>query len=232
LKKAYNDGGIKIMISAFGAKEFPTTLGYDAVDCATRLGNFVKDNNLDGVDLDWEDNAAMNVGTGVGEEWLIDFTKTLSAIIPDHILTHAPQAPYFSEESYTQGNYMRVHREVGHLIDFYNIQFYNQEATSYDTYEKLFTQSGSFFPRTSVQEIIDRGVQKEKVVVGKPATVAAAYNTGYMAPSALGAAVDRAYSELGWSSGVMIWQYGLDTDGAVIKGAMENLIEKVKNDQN
>ncbi len=47
------------MISAFGATQFPTTGGVDPVDCATKLGNFVLENNLDGVDIDWEDNAAM-----------------------------------------------------------------------------------------------------------------------------------------------------------------------------
>ncbi len=47
------------MISAFGATQFPTSGGIDPVDCATKLGNFVLENNLDGVDIDWEDNAAM-----------------------------------------------------------------------------------------------------------------------------------------------------------------------------
>ena len=36
------------------------------------------------------------------------------------------------------------------MIDFYNVQFYNQGSTSYDTYEKLFVQSGGYFPTTSV----------------------------------------------------------------------------------
>jgi hypothetical protein len=41
LKKKYNDNGVKIMVSAFGATEFPTTGGVNPVDCATKLGNFV-----------------------------------------------------------------------------------------------------------------------------------------------------------------------------------------------
>ena len=75
LKKKYNDGGVKVMISAFGATEFPTTAGYDPVLCATKLGNFVLENNLDGVDIDWEDNGAMEAGKG--EEWIISFTIKL-----------------------------------------------------------------------------------------------------------------------------------------------------------
>lgn len=64
LKKLYNDAGIKIMVSAFGDSEFPTSAGEDPTACGYKLGNFVLDNNLDGADIDWEDNAAMNRGTG------------------------------------------------------------------------------------------------------------------------------------------------------------------------
>lgn len=53
LKKKYNDAGIKILVSAFGATEFPTTAKYDPIETATRLGNFVLANNLDGADIDW-----------------------------------------------------------------------------------------------------------------------------------------------------------------------------------
>lgn len=48
------------MVSAFGATEFPTTNGLDPTMCAQKLGDFVLQNNLDGVDIDWEDNQAMN----------------------------------------------------------------------------------------------------------------------------------------------------------------------------
>ena len=75
LKKKYNDGGVKVFISAFGATEFPTTAGHDPVLVATKLGNFVLDNNLDGVDIDWEDNDAMEAGKG--EQWLISFSTKL-----------------------------------------------------------------------------------------------------------------------------------------------------------
>jgi len=32
--------------------------------CGTKLGNFVLNNNLDGADIDWEDNSAMENGIG------------------------------------------------------------------------------------------------------------------------------------------------------------------------
>ena len=55
-------------------------------------------------------------------------------MIPDHILTHAPQAPYFKDEYYKNGGYITVNKEVGDLINFYNIQFYNQGDSKYNTY--------------------------------------------------------------------------------------------------
>jgi hypothetical protein len=53
LKKMYNDKGIKLLVSAFGATEFPTSAGKDPVATANQLARFVQNNNLDGVDIDW-----------------------------------------------------------------------------------------------------------------------------------------------------------------------------------
>ena len=64
IKEVFNSNGIKLMVSAFGATETPTTSGIDATDCALRLADFVKSNNLDGVDVDWEDTAAFQNGIG------------------------------------------------------------------------------------------------------------------------------------------------------------------------
>ena len=53
---------------------------------------------------------------------------------PNHIITHAPQAPYFmGTTKYAHDAYNKVHREVGSMIQFYNVQFYNQGSTSYNT---------------------------------------------------------------------------------------------------
>lgn len=57
MKKAYNDAGVKIMISAFGATDMPTDK--DPVTVANDLAKFVLDNNLDGCDIDYEDNDGM-----------------------------------------------------------------------------------------------------------------------------------------------------------------------------
>ena len=63
------------MVSAFGTTDLPTTQNIDPIESAIKLGNFVKDNNLDGVDIFWIDTYAMKMGTG--EQWLITFTVKL-----------------------------------------------------------------------------------------------------------------------------------------------------------
>lgn len=71
--------------------------------------------------------------------------------LPNHIISHAPQAPYFASENYRNGAYIAVDKQAGSAIDFYNIQFYNQGDTTYDTFEKLFVESDGYFRKTSVK---------------------------------------------------------------------------------
>jgi len=117
--------------------------------------------------LDWEDNAAMENGTG--EAWLIECTKELRRHLPvgQYIITHAPQAPYFTGKNrYPNGGYTRINTEVGYLIDWYNIQFYNQGSNGYDSYASLFSISGGYFPHTAVDELIMQGVEPHKIIIG------------------------------------------------------------------
>lgn len=230
LKKLYNDKGIKILISAFGATEFPTSAGIDPIDCANKLGGFVNANNLDGVDIDWEDNAAMEAGKG--EAWLISFTRRLRELLPNHIITHAPQAPYFKQEYYPGGAYVTVHQQVGNLIDFYNVQFYNQGNTQYDTYNGLFLSSGSVFSGTSVKEIIQRGIPANKIVVGKPVTPGDASNTGWVSSNDLGQWTTTAYQTMNWYAGVMFWQYASDSDMQAIQRSAGYLKEQCETKRN
>ena len=106
-------------------------------------------NKLDGVDIDYEDTAAFQ--SGIGETWLITLTKTLRNKLPNAIITHAPQAPYFGGVFlYPQQAYLKVHREIGSEIQFYNVQFYNQDTSPYNTATTLFNVSGGWANGTSV----------------------------------------------------------------------------------
>jgi chitinase len=214
---AIHASGKKLLISAFGAAEWPTSGGVNPTTSANNLAAIVKQYGFDGCDIDWEDNNAMDGGTG--EAWLITFQTALRAALPSgqYLISHAPQAPYFyvNKAQYPNGAYQTVHKQVGSSIDWYNTQFYNQGSSSYDTCTLLLTASGGAFPGTSLFEIIASGVDSSKLLIGKPATPAGATNTGYMAPSALAACLSQA-SAKGWSAGVMLWQYTLDTSGSII----------------
>ena len=81
------------------------------------------------------------MSASTAENWLIAFQNKLRSLLPNHLITHAPQAPYFSTTQYTAGGYITVDKQVGNTIDFYNIQFYNQGGTTYDSYDNLFKVS-------------------------------------------------------------------------------------------
>ena len=48
-KQIYNDNGVKLIVSAFGATDFPTTAGQSAETTCGDLATFVKDNHLVGL---------------------------------------------------------------------------------------------------------------------------------------------------------------------------------------
>jgi chitinase len=164
---------------------------------------------LDGVDLDWEDNSAMELGTG--EQWLVDITVALRAKLPSpYLITHAPQAPYFTGTSkYKNGGYLTVHQKAGSLIDFYAIQFYNQASSSYDSYTSLFVTANGWATKTAVAELMAAGIPASKIVVGKPAAARDVVNTGLVAPADLASWCTTAKS-IGWNTGFMAWQYSSD----------------------
>jgi len=210
----YHKAGIKVLVSAFGATDFPTSVGrQNAVTVGQNLAKFVKDNNLDGVDLDYEDNTAMNAGQG--EKWVCDCTNTLRQLLPaPYIITHAPQGPYFmGPPSYPSGGYVAVDKTCGSAVDWYNVQFYNQESTAYATYTSIFQTADGWATGTSVGEIVKKGVPAKKLVVGKGVTQADVFNSGYL-PVATFAQILRQGVAAGYTAGFMGWQFSSDPTGA------------------
>ena len=79
------------MVSVFGSTDAPTTNGTDPVKVAQMVGAWVKEFNVDGVDVDYEDFDAVNKGDGSAEAWVIAFMKELRVLLPQsqYIVTHA-----------------------------------------------------------------------------------------------------------------------------------------------
>ncbi|KAF5375306.1 hypothetical protein D9757_009686 [Collybiopsis confluens] len=213
-KAAYQKAGIKLIVSAFGSTDLPTAK--DAKTIAGTMATWVLANDVDGIDVDYEDLDAMNAQDGKAEQWLIDFTNALRTQLPQgkYILTHAPLAPWFSASHYKTGAYTKVHKEVGSKIDWYNLQFYNQQAEYTDCNGLLNTSPT--FPGSAVFEIIKGGVSADKVVIGKPGGQADA-TTGYMAPADLAKCVEQAKGQ-NWNGGIMSWEYP-EANSAWIKAA-------------
>ncbi|KAF8916309.1 glycoside hydrolase superfamily [Mucidula mucida] len=166
LKAEYDAAGIKLMVSVFGATDVPTSSGADPVTTAQTMAAWVKEYDLDGIDVDYEDFNAFAAGTA--EAWLISFTTELRNQLPqgEYIITHAPVAPWFTPTHYTGGGYLKVHDSVGSKIDWYNLQFYNQGTSEYTTCDGLLTASSSTWPETALFQIIANGVDGSKLIIG------------------------------------------------------------------
>jgi chitinase len=231
LKDKFAAAGVKLLVSAFGSTQTPTSAGYDPVDCATKIAAFVTLNQYDGVDIDWEDTPSFSKGDSTGENWLITLTQNLRRLLPNSIITHAPQAPYFSGKAvYPKGAYITVDQTVGDLIDFYNVQFYNQGKGIYDTPQGLFNVSGDWCPGSSINEIIAAGVPASKIVLGKPAT-AADGNNGWMAADVLNQAIVDNYAYNGWNTGIMFWQFTHDLDGSYCNAVGKGVITQIQQEE-
>ncbi|KZP00464.1 glycoside hydrolase family 18 protein [Calocera viscosa TUFC12733] len=207
IKAEYVSAGIKLLVSAFGSTDAPTSDGEDPTTLANTMAAWVQEYDLDGIDIDYEDFNAFNAGTDAAVNWLVTFTQTLRAALPtgQYLITHAPVAPWFSASQYPAGSYLDVDSQAGSDIDWYNIQFYNQGTTMYTDCDGLLTTSDSTYPDTALFQINAAGVTLDKLVIGKPANSADA-TTGYMDPGTLATCVETAQSD-GWDAGVMTWEY-------------------------
>jgi chitinase len=127
MKQKLNDANITILISAFGETELAASLGEDPVTCGESLGAFVLNNNFDGATINWRDTSSMTAGTGEG--WLIKFVGALRGKIPNKVVTLSAYASFFSPSYTPGGGIAAVNKQVGNLINFYNVIYYNQGAT-------------------------------------------------------------------------------------------------------
>jgi len=138
---------------------------------------------------------------------LASFTRQLRVKLPQgqYLLTHAPVAPWFSPGKFGGGAYLTVESTVGNLIDWYNVQFYNQGSSEYTTCAGLLTASSSVWPKTSIFQIAASGIPLSKLVIGKPAKAGDASN-GFISTTTLAHCVLQAKNR-GWNAGVMVWEF-------------------------
>jgi len=232
---AHSKGAV-IMVACGGATENP--FDRNPTDYGTKIGQYAANNMLDGIDFDLENFDKGLVAPGKSAQATLDWivaannaARSAFAAIrgSQPIISHAPQGPYFGRVGDTTswagslGGYTAVEKAC--KVDFYNVQFYNQGATCYTTYEGLFVRSGtscSVFPGTSISEINQWGVPMNKIVLGKPLTQEDA-NNGHVTPSTLKTMISHAQSNgINWDAGVMFWMFR-STDQAAPKNALQTI---------
>ena len=78
------------------------------------------------------------------------------------------------------------------------ILFNYSKDTTYDSYESLFITANGYFKNTAVKELMNSGIPKEKIVIGKPVTPGDASNTGWISAIDFHNWSQRAANEIGW----------------------------------
>merc|ERR1719361_1201223 len=131
----------------------------------------------------------------------------------DMEISHAPQSPYFMGSTlgqYPNGGYATVHQLCGDKIDFYNVQFYNQGGSTYDSYNTLFVSSNGWSANSAVYQIMD-GASPENVQVPASKIVVGKHTFGdgssFVDGATLKNVFNSALSAGRWNAGFMTWQF-------------------------
>ena len=75
IKSQYAAAGITLLVSAFGSTDIPTTSRADPVATANVMAAWVRQYQLDGIDVDYEDLAAFEKGDGSAEVQLVHLRR-------------------------------------------------------------------------------------------------------------------------------------------------------------
>lgn len=135
---------------------------------------------------------------------------------------HTVNAGYFvGKPTFRNGAYLTVNTNIGSLIDFYIVKYYGQGSSTYNTAESLFNASTGWAVKTSVKELIAKGIDPAKIVVGKPATIKSGDASSFMDSAKLSAGISSFYQSSGWKTGVMLYEFASDIDGTFLKTALQ-----------
>lgn len=216
LKKA----GKKVMISYGGGEA--TSAEYSPLvnreeEVAGILAKFVRDHDLDGIDIDFEASDMLQeevpAGVGDGRGFLIRLTQALRARLPSprYSISHAPEPPYL-DTSWHGGPYLDILKKTEKDIDWITVTYYNNPGFNQGIVGQSKGHTG-----TSYAHLTDpRGRlawSARRVVVGKPVYTADA-ESGFISPDELVKTiitplVTKYGNQFGGLAG---WQFSTETD--------------------
>ncbi|KAF7326504.1 Glycoside hydrolase [Mycena sanguinolenta] len=179
---------------AFGSTYLPTSVGDNPQLRLTTSRTMSRQYGPDGVDVDYEDFAAVETA-GTAVAW-------------QYILTHAPVAPWFSPGLWAGNAYLgaelRVFFFISKSILLSLVLQPRRQRIHYLRWapDHVLEHVAPNPPYSRSPPTVCR---LNKLVIGKPATTADA-GSGYMDPATLSACLVQAVAQ-GWSAGAMTWQY-------------------------
>jgi chitinase len=209
--QALQSAGKNVLIS-FGGARFPSSAyqnyANDVNGLVGQIVNFVTSYGLNGVDIDYEDDAGFT-GAYDGVGFLSALTNGLAQALPSgqNIITHAPQTPYWDPNWNNDPNgapYTQIWQQVGNQIAWINNQFYNNPNYDRDAATKV-----SWY--NNVAAIIGAQNLLVGALVGDPALIGAT-DEGYitlddMINNVINPLIRAFGSQFG---GVMGWQFAND----------------------
>lgn len=209
--------GKKVMVSYGGGEadsaEYTALVGREA-ELAKLLASFVKEHQLDGIDIDFEASDMLHTqraaGVGDGRAFLIALTRSLRTELtsPQYLLTHAPQPPYLDPD-WHDGPYLDVLKQTSDAIDWITVQYYNNPGFNNPLpvkNESASALSTSYPHLTSTNGALQW--PSSKVLIGKPIYSADAA-TGHISPAeVISEIIQPMLKQYGQSfGGIAGWQF-------------------------
>jgi chitinase len=226
--KTLQNAGKNVLISV-GGEYFPSSNPQDSSawqyyaqnaqnldSLVQQVANYVTSYGFNGVDIDYEDDAGFT-GTYDGIGFLSALTSGLAQALPGHIITHAPQTPYWAKK-YHNAPYAQIWQQVGNQITWINNQFYDNPDYDKDAATKVLWYQ-------CVAAVT--GAQKLLVgaLVAKTGTDEGYITLDDMKQNVIKPLQSNFGSQFG---GVMGWQFALDQGGAWAKGIGQALLAVVQ----
>jgi chitinase len=184
-----------------------------------QIVSWVDSTGADGVDIDFEDSGAFTGEAGYdGITFLSELTSGLSQALPSgSIITHAPQTPYWDENSEYKAAYTQVHSQVGNSIAWYNNQFYNNQRYDADAATKVASYlmvAEEIGPTKLLMGVSINPVDEGAIIILDDMT------QNVITPLLAQFPPTPQSNEFG---GVMIWEFAFDNGGSWANGSAQTL---------